>query len=329
MNMTSGVVIRSPARIACCLLDLNGELGRVDGTLGFAVAHPLIEVVASEADTLDLAVADSVVPAVEAGVNLAAQIIGSTPLVTIELRRWIEPHVGLGHKTQTMLAVAWACLRATGNDTAPNLIAGASGRGGTSGAGIHTFLGGGIVVDAGHKFGPAGKRGFAPSSAATNAGMPPLVTRVFPPKYLRVVLGIVPCFRGVSDKPEIDFFSRFCPVPRAEANKVIANVYMKLLPALAEGDIPQINDGIRSIQNTEFKRMIWNDQAEPIRRIFHALSNECPNVGLSSMGPTMYTITDEANAEACAQAYREQFARSGLQASVISTHISPTGARVV
>lgn len=326
--MTS-VVVRSPARIACCLLDLNGELGRVDGTLGFAVAQPFVEVAAREADSLDFAADDSVVPTVQAGIDLAARITGSTPPVKIELRRWIEPHIGLGHKTQTMLAVALACLRATGNDTALALIADASGRGGTSGAGIHTFLGGGIVVDSGHKYGPGGKRGFAPSSAATNAGSPPLVTRVFPPDNLRIVLAFAPRFYGISDQPEVDFFSQYCPVPRADANEVIANVYMRLLPALAEGDMSQINDGIRSIQNSEFKRMIWNNQAEPIRRIFQALSNECPNVGLSSMGPTMYTITDEANAEACALAYRERFDGWGLQASVISTQISPTGARVV
>ena len=180
----SSYTVRAQARLALCLLDMNGDRGRVDGTLGISLEEPFVEVIASAADSLELDIVPELTDAVYAGLTIAARVAGRPVNVSIQLPNWISPHVGLGHKTQTVLAVAIASLSASSIAHTRDEVIRLSGRGGTSGAGIHSFVGGGVVLDGGHQFGPNGKTTFAPSSAATHIPPPPLIARVPPARIV-------------------------------------------------------------------------------------------------------------------------------------------------
>jgi beta-ribofuranosylaminobenzene 5'-phosphate synthase len=320
--------VRAGARIACCLLDMNGERGRADGTLGISLESPTVEVVAKASDVLELDVDDAMVPAARAGIAIGEAIAGAPLSVRVQIPRWILPHVGLGHKTQTVLAVALASLRASSVWSSGEDLVKASGRGGTSGAGVHAFLGGGIVLDGGHRFGAGGKVDFLPSSVATHTGPPPLIARVHAPLDLRVVIATPMGFEGASGAAEVAHFRRAFPVPRADADSLIANVYMRLVPALIEGDMEQISAGVDAIQGSTFKRSIWMAQPKQVRRVRDVLRATGIAVGISSMGSTIYSITDCDESSSVADAYRDTFNSLRIDANIEITRMARAGATV-
>lgn len=320
--------VRAHSRLACCLLDMNGERGRVDGTLGISLNEPYVEVVASPGSRLEVDPEHEVADAVRAGVSLAERIAGGPVNVRVGLSNWIRPHVGLGHKTQTVLAVAAASLSALEIPYSMIGLARASGRGGTSGAGVHTFLGGGVVLDGGHRFGEGGKATFGPSSFMSDVGPPPLVARIEPPDELRVVIASPIGIEGASGEAEARFFARQFPIGRADTDALIADVLMRLIPAIIEGDFAQIDAGIEAIQHSTFKQGIWAAQAAPIQVARERLRREGIAVGLSSMGSTMYSLVPATDAGRVADAYRYEFARSGVDGVVSATSVSKGGANI-
>ena len=320
--------VRAHARLACCLLDMNGERGRADGTLGIALETPFVEVSAAASSEPDIVVDDAVSAAVSAGLDLAERVAGRSLSVAIRLPYWIPAHVGLGHKTQTVLAVAVASLSASSVAFTNEEVAQLSGRGGTSGAGIHTFLGGGVVLDGGHRFGVGFKSSFAPSAATAQFGPPPLVARIHPPHRLRIVVASATGLEGASGVSEVDYFERAFPTSRADADSLIANVYMRLVPAMLEGDLAQIDAGVQSIQLSDFKQKIWASQPRSIRLAGEALQAAGITVGLSSMGSTMYTITSDVHAVHVSELYREVLEGLGIDARLYITEIARSGAKV-
>lgn len=287
----SPIEVSSPARIAVTLLDLNGEMGRVDGTIGFAIDSPRVVVRVSGHHQALPAVPDEQVPALLEGISLASKFGVDAREAVVELVQTIPPHVGLGHKTQTALAVALGLLRYFDREVSLAQIARESGRGGTSGVGSYTFQHGGIVVDAGHRFGPDGKTSFLPSSAARAAGLPPLIGRFTPSDELSLVLIRPLGIQGASGDAERAFFSRNCPVSRESADRVIADCYMRLLPGLLEGDVAQVSDSINAMQEGDFKSAVWDSYDERLGRLRRlALGGGLPNLGMSSLGPSLFSV---------------------------------------
>ncbi len=50
----NSVTIRTPARLHFALIDLNGSLGRIDGSIGLAINDPHFEIVATPADQIQI-----------------------------------------------------------------------------------------------------------------------------------------------------------------------------------------------------------------------------------------------------------------------------------
>lgn len=321
-------VVRASARLACCLLDMNGDRGRIDGTLGVSLSSPYVEVSAESAAALAIKGDANYKEAVASGLSLAESVSGNPVHVRLQIREAIGPHVGLGHKTQMTLAVAAASLRAMGRTIPLEDLVRQSGRGGTSGAGVHTFLGGGVVLDGGHRFAPGAKESFRPSSMATGILPPPLLARIFPPAHLRVVVGVPAELRGASGSAELAYFRSTFPLPRADTDALIANVLMRLVPALAEGDLDQIDNGVREVQDSRFKAGIWRAQPKAIQLVRGALNRRGLAVGLSSMGPSIYTFCHVATADEVADSFRSTFDGFGVVASVHVASVAANGARV-
>ncbi|MGB4780368.1 beta-ribofuranosylaminobenzene 5'-phosphate synthase family protein [Microbacterium sp.] len=320
--------VRAHARLACCLLDMTGDRGRVDGTLGIGLQEPFVEVVAAPHDRLEFDADHDVADAIRAGVGLAERIARGPMRVKLSLLSWIRPHVGLGHKTQTVLAAAAAALSASQVPYSMRGLVRESGRGGTSGAGVHTFLGGGVVLDGGHRFGSGGKTTFGPSSRMLDVGPPPLIARVEPPDELRVVIASPIGIEGASGDDEAQFFAQHFPLGRADTDALIADVVMRLIPAIIEGDYVQIGAGIDAIQLSTFKRGIWAAQAAPILFARERLRRAGVSVGLSSMGSTMYSIVGATDAATVVGLYRDELTRLGVDAVVHATSVSQRGACV-
>ena len=103
---------------------------------------------------------------------------------------------------------------------------------------------------------------------------------------------------------------------------------MRLVPALMEGDLAQIDAGIEAIQLSTFKRSISAAQPDSVRLARKALLESGVTAGLSSMGSTMYTITSELDAGRVALAYRDVFKILDIDGTVHTTQIARTGANI-
>ena len=171
--------MRSPSRLHFSLIDLNGGLGRVDGSVGLALNHPAVILEASSNDTIEVTGVHA--NFVHSLVTRFAQHYSIDLGAKIHVTSAIPSHVGLGSTTQLSLSIAAALSRLFGLDTTVKNLAEVMGRGGTSGIGVAAFEMGGLIVDGGHSFGSTRqKQSFLPSRASKAPPGPVLIRYAFP-----------------------------------------------------------------------------------------------------------------------------------------------------
>ncbi|MBS7623816.1 hypothetical protein KEJ39_09155, partial [Candidatus Bathyarchaeota archaeon] len=157
--------MKTPSRLHFCLIDMNGRLGRVDGSLGVAIDRPSVELTAWLSEEMRVYGKEASKTEVYARRFLART--RSRERVSINVQQTIPEHVGLGSDTQLSLAVATCISRLLGLNLSTYELARIMGRGGTSGIGVAAFEGGGLILDGGHSFGRGkDKETFLPSSAS-------------------------------------------------------------------------------------------------------------------------------------------------------------------
>lgn len=131
------VVIRTPARLHFGLIDMNGEIGRIDGGVGLALDAPYTQIEARRSDGVrveceeDLEIGGRLEKAVRTVCD-AYDLPGAS--VTIQNRPL--SHAGLGSATQTLVGAARATCQLYGLKKPALELGRLVGRGGTSGIGI-------------------------------------------------------------------------------------------------------------------------------------------------------------------------------------------------
>jgi beta-ribofuranosylaminobenzene 5'-phosphate synthase len=276
--------IRTPSRIHMTLIDLNGEIGRVDGGIGITLEEPCIEVFAEKSD----AVSARGDPDLQERMIKACEAVCPGKGIDIRIKKSFWNHIGLGSGTQAALAAGVAIGMLYGENISAREVAIKVGRGGTSGIGIGSFEIGGFLLDGGHKM--SAKKAFVPSSFAK--GVPPaplLMSHDFPD--WDIVLAIPP-LKGAHDLYEKDIFARECPIPLKEVERLSHVILMQMLPALVERDLETFGKAVDAMQEVGFKRRELDLQpgAREIIRVMHEAG--APAAGMSSFGPTVYAITD-------------------------------------
>jgi len=284
--------IKTPSRLHITLIDLNGNLGRIDGGVGIALEEPSIFLEAEIMDKGIIVEGDDSNRAIE----VAKKIMKNYDLkhgLHIRILEKYDDHIGLGFGTQLSLATAFAITRLHKINVSIRDLAKIVGRGGTSGIGVAAFENGGFIVDGGHTFGAnKQKQSFLPSSAS-KAPPPPTISRIdFPDDWL-IVLAIPRLNKRIHGSIEVELFSKYCPIPIIEVQALSHIILMKLLPSLIEIDIVEFGDAISKIQNIGFKKIEVNLQSDRVKEIMRIMTEAgAYGVGLSSFGPTLYTVVN-------------------------------------
>ena len=258
--------ISTPSRLHFTLIDMNGELGRVDGSLGLSIQHPGISfefgpddqthVRGGGPDERELVLAE---------IAECSKILQVEPRIEISIRQMIPPHQGLGSGTQIRLAVLSALNHRFALEHPLSELGAMSTRGGTSGIGINAFRSGGLLLDGGHCV-SAQKKSFAPSRFATKAGQPPLLMRADFPGTWGIVLFIPSRHQGLSGQAELDFMLANTPIPLDEVQATSHIILMRLLPALREFDLEAFGTCVSAIQDVGWKRRHWvRSDIEPLQ----------------------------------------------------------------
>lgn len=316
------IKIRTPSRIHLALIDLNGEIGRVDGGAGIAIEEPHIEITGYQSEENSLSGNIVNVERFHSVSQKFKHLTGNN--ASVEVISDYRSHVGMGSGTQISLAIGEAYNRLFELKLSVREIAEITGRGGTSGIGVAAFQSGGFIVDGGHS--TREKAGFTPSSAS-KASPPPVISRQdFPPWKIVVV---TPELSGFSGADEVSLFEKHCPVPIEDVRKISHLILMKMIPSVMESDLDDFGDSLWEIQSLGFKKIEIDQYGSLIWDPLQNLRELTPAVGMSSTGPTVYAITDtDANAKDIQKYAVNYFQDKGLDCEKIITTARNRGADI-
>ncbi len=272
------VRVSSPSRIHITLLDLCGDLGRVDGGVGFGVKLPRTVVEAEPCENFEVRgpradeVRERLLPL---GLKGCIKIVNT-----------VSPHVGLGSTTQLLLSSAKALALVNGIELSAQELAELVGRGGTSGVGVRVFESGGFIIDFGHSLELKGE--ILPSGVSLTS--PPPTIRLDFPEDWRIIM-VYPEEGGSYDEvSEVKVFLERTPLEPRECDRLARIIFMILIPSVITKDLRLFHKAINMIQNIGFKRVENEIQNEMIRRLMEEIRKVSGMAGLSSMGPLVYTV---------------------------------------
>jgi len=283
------------------LIDLNGSYGRYDGGIGLTIEKPNFVL---KCDTSEKGISiefdkknmmdEEIKTQCISKINDAYEKITSHFQIDsgyhFDVKEAYFPHSGLGSGTQISLATAkLICqhneIAITGVELGEILK-----RGGTSGIGLYSFEEGGFIIDGGHD--KSEKNGFLPSSAS-KASPPVLIGRYEFPKRWDIIIAILKS-NNVMGKKEVNIFQEYCPIPKAEVEKLSHLIFMNLVPFLLERNIESFGSIINKIQEIGFKKIEVDLQEDKIKELIMKMREfGAYGVGMSSFGPAVYGIADK------------------------------------
>jgi len=284
--------VRTPSRIHFGLIDMNGSVGRIEGGVGVALDEPCVELLACRSDKVNIGgpavVPESTREQLEAVCTRFREQYPSGG-IELEIERVIPGHSGLGSKTQLTMAVGLALGVLYERRLSSTQLAVLGKRGGTGGIGCAAFEHGGVVADAGHRYGgPGGKTAFAPTAASVAFAPPPILFHSPMPSHWRIILAL-PAGRIVHGEEERALFTEYCPVPSEEAAQSARLALMKVIPAVLEADLESFGAGIEAMQKLGLKRHEIARQNEAVHDTMTEMRRlGLSGVGMSSWGPAVF-----------------------------------------
>lgn len=293
------VRVRAFPRLHLGLLDLGDVTPRRFGGVGLALDRPWAEVYADPAEQLDLVFPEDVDRSTGRRVrDRLTRLLKARPgpNASLTVRRALPRHIGLGATTAVTLAALRAAAAATGRAVPRDELKILSGRGATSGIGVNAFFSGGFIIDGGHPASPGLPH--LPSRYSQCATCPPVNIRLRVPATWSFHL-MLPNQRGLSGSAERDFFLKATPIPRQEVLEAVVLAYTALLPAFRDGDLDLLRTSLRAFSRVGFKRRECRAQSAPSRALREHLERRFPwPVGLSSVGPLLFVVTERGNRDA-------------------------------
>lgn len=302
------------------LIDLNAEIGRVDGGAGLALPAPNVTLRAEKADEIRIEGAEAFTERMTRAVEA---VLPEGEGVKISIESFIPSHVGFGSGTQTSLSAAAAVNELYGLGMDSRELAYIIKRGGTSGIGVSAFEKGGFIVDGGHRF--KDKGAFSPSAASRVPPGPVLFREDFPDWELVIA---VPDDKGMHDEEEVEVFKKFCPLPLEEVREVAHVVLMQMMTSVIEEDIENFGAAVNHVQNVGFNRLehyVWPDIVKEVSAFMRTRSY---GAGVSSFGPVVYSLVDNKAEGRELQAEVQQMLDESVGGTVFMTKAKNSGAEI-
>jgi beta-ribofuranosylaminobenzene 5'-phosphate synthase len=322
--------IACPSRLHIELIDLNGEIGRIDGGVGIALEYPRTVIYARKSDRLELECPQD--PAAVGRAEEAAKAVMERyglPPAEIVIEERPLAHVGLGSATQLLVGVAKALCHLAQFSVSYAELGTTVNRGGTSGIGIAAFAHGGFIVDGGHKFRADGvansKSEYSPSSAVRGLIPPPVLLRYDFPDW--DILICVPTGEETAGIREVKIFKIVCPVPLEEVEKICHLVLLKMLPAILERDLESFGFAVEESQKYGFKRFEFRAQSRSVLQCIDFLKqNGGVGVGMSSWGPALFAFGEDLT-ELCEKT--QNFLDENIGGTCFITRANNTGMKIL
>lgn len=285
------------------LIDLSGAYGRIDGGIGLTLEHPNF-VLFGEPTEKNIQIEfnsnitdERIISECREKIRDAADKIINYHNIESGFYFRVEegylPHSGLGSGTQIALSTAKIISEYSNHPSNSLELSTIVGRGGTSGIGTFAFDKGGFIVDAGRSV--KEKHSFLPSSAS-NVRPPLLFGNYDFPEDWEILIVILNSSDAVNGNKEVNIFQSYCPLPKNEVMEVSHLIFMNMIPFMMEHNLPEFGKSIDELQNVGFKKIEVELQSDRIKELINKMREVgAYGVGMSSFGPTVYTIFDKHN----------------------------------
>lgn len=289
------IVITTPSRLHFGLIDMNGEIGRIDGGVGLALEFPHTLIEATKADQVQAECKDE--PEIVDRLKNALKTVCeqyNLPGAHVNIQERPLAHVGLGSATQTFLGAAHAVCMLYGLKRPSLELAEPVKRGGTSGIGVEAIESGGFIVDGGHRFrrGQDCKNGYTPSAASEGIVPPPVLVRYDFPDW--DILIAVPLDQDACRLRDATIFKVVCPISLAEVRHICHILMMQMLPAVLEKDLEMFGRSMEDFQQLGFKVFEFRAQTDLLKDCLQFLKdNGGIGAGMSSWGPALYAFGED------------------------------------
>ena len=315
------VYVKTPARLHLGLIDLNGELGRIFGGLGVGIDRPNVILEARNSEKFEVRGEK-----IETVKTLAEQFLKTYRIkanVSINVKRTIPEHTGLGSGTQLALAVATALSKLFNVKASIQELAITMGRGRRTGVGTAVFDQGGFVVDGGKTL---------KKETGRMESFPSLIFSQPFPKDWSFVVAIPNVKKGLAKDEETSAFKALPPMSAEDVGKICRLTLMKLVPALLERDIKDFGEGLTQIQN------VVGDYFAEVQGGRYSSSATAEGIefmqklgaygaGQSSWGPAFYGLFREKEVEEVKLKVQD-FLRKGVGGKVFTARANNRGAYI-
>jgi beta-ribofuranosylaminobenzene 5'-phosphate synthase len=292
------VVVSVPSRVHMTLVDLGQRGYRRNGGIGFAVEAPACHLEFSNTSTFDLGELAGLgfTHAQVAKLCFAlADLKGERHLanaITLVSATGPRRHIGMGTGTSVTLACFEALLYLNHAQVKPVELIRMSGRGGTSGIGIHTYFDGGFVADVGRRY---DLETIVSSEDIPQPTRPPQLLARHPMPRWPIGLLLLRWPPMTPDHERSVFASLTTDqISPADVHEIAYHSIFGAAAAIATSDFDSFCGAVNALQLTAWKRreIVAHDTAvTSVMGRMRELGCDC--VGLSSMGPGLYFLATD------------------------------------
>lgn len=287
--MTNVTVTAFP-RLHLGLLDMGGITAAQYGGAGLCLSSPptLVSAEPTERNVVRGLEEESRGDLVLRALDRLTEATGIS--ATIVVGSCAPAHMGFGSTTSLVLASLTGAVASVGVDVNEATLKRLSHRGGASGIGLNGFFTGGFLVDGGHR---GNSPVFDPSEFRVPSETPAVRVRLVIPDTWAFHL-ILPEGTVWTPQSEREFFHRNTPIPAGEVHESVSLVYHSLVPSMERSDLAGVSRALARLHEIGFKRREVLGQTPSVRAALDAIrAMKIGAVGMSSMGPLVYVITDK------------------------------------
>lgn len=311
------LIVKAPAHLHAGNFDLTGDLGRLYGTVGFAIDYPL---------ELEIVRVSEIKAENEWAYKFTKRFVENFNLdgAEVRIKRSIPKFVGLGFHTTLAISIGVALSRLYNLNLSIEKVALTMERGAITALGVYAFKVGGFIVEGGFRVDQREKM------------TPPLIFHNSVPENWFFVVAI-------PDEPrheiirlrekEAEILRDLKVMPKELSDELSRLVLIKIMPSIIEKDLKSFGEAL-TLFNSKLGRF-WSEYQKGtychpvVEEGIKLMLRRTPCACQSSWGPTFYGIVDEEReAKLLAEELKEFLDKSG-GGEVFYTKANNAGASIL